>query len=260
MESIGVTGSAPQRLQHLAAGPAARLEADAALHVLDGLAGLGADLAVRLSHIVATGGQKLLQLAALLLAEALKANFPATASMVDERFFAYAAAEFLRRHPPRQPRLAEYGRELPEFLAAFEPAGRTDGAGDRYTPRQKRFELRRRLARALALPHFTEHHAMRRQNRRVPRIDRIEPGSGRRRQRQHLRAGRSENGEELLVLVDGRGQTRRGRKVEFLPLARDRRLVTKRLTRAFHDDLRQLAELSSFYHFRTFSLLLTFDF
>ena len=60
--------------------------------------------------------------ATLLLAEALTANVPATARMVDERFFAYAAAGFLRRHPPRQPRLAEYGRELPEFLAAFEPA------------------------------------------------------------------------------------------------------------------------------------------
>jgi len=60
--------------------------------------------------------------ATLLLAEALRTNFPATARIVDERFFAYAAARFLRRHPPRQPRLAEYGRELPEFLAAFEPA------------------------------------------------------------------------------------------------------------------------------------------
>jgi hypothetical protein len=60
--------------------------------------------------------------ARLLLTEALKANFPATCRIADERFFAYAAAEFIRRHPPRQPRLAEYGSELPDFLAGFAPA------------------------------------------------------------------------------------------------------------------------------------------
>jgi hypothetical protein len=58
----------------------------------------------------------------LLLIEALTSNFPATSRIVDERFFVYAASEFVHRHSPRQPRLAEYGAELPDFLATFEPA------------------------------------------------------------------------------------------------------------------------------------------
>lgn len=60
--------------------------------------------------------------ARLLLIEALKANFPATSRIVDEGFFGFAASEFIPRHPPRQPRLAEYGAELAEFLAGFAPA------------------------------------------------------------------------------------------------------------------------------------------
>ena len=60
--------------------------------------------------------------ARLLLTDALKANFPATCRIADERFFAHAASEFIRRHPPRQPRLAEYGAELPAFLARFPAA------------------------------------------------------------------------------------------------------------------------------------------
>jgi hypothetical protein len=60
--------------------------------------------------------------ARLLLMEALKANFPATCRIVGGEFFAHAAAEFVARHPPRQPRLAEYGAEFPAFLAAFAPA------------------------------------------------------------------------------------------------------------------------------------------
>ncbi|HEX6102718.1 MAG TPA: DNA-binding domain-containing protein [Alphaproteobacteria bacterium] len=60
--------------------------------------------------------------ARLLLIEALTANFPATCRMVGGEFFTHAAAEFIRRHPPRLPRLAEYGAELPDFLASFPPA------------------------------------------------------------------------------------------------------------------------------------------
>ena len=60
--------------------------------------------------------------ARLLLTDALKANFPATCRIADERFFGHAASEFIRRHPPRRPRLAEYGAELPAFLARFPPA------------------------------------------------------------------------------------------------------------------------------------------
>jgi hypothetical protein len=60
--------------------------------------------------------------ARLLLTEALRSNFPAACRMVGEGFFAHAASEFIRWHPPRQPRLAEYGAELPAFLSGFRPA------------------------------------------------------------------------------------------------------------------------------------------
>lgn len=53
----------------------------------------------------------------------LKAVFPVTAKLGDERFFAYAANEFIRRAPPREPRLSAYGAEFPSFLARF-PASR----------------------------------------------------------------------------------------------------------------------------------------
>ncbi|MBL8906722.1 MAG: putative DNA-binding domain-containing protein [Rhizobiales bacterium] len=59
----------------------------------------------------------------LSLSAHLKAVFPVTAKLGDERFFAYAANEFIRRSPPREPRLSAYGAEFPKFLARF-PASR----------------------------------------------------------------------------------------------------------------------------------------
>jgi len=56
------------------------------------------------------------------LTAALKDNFPVVCQLVDERFFAYAAQAYIRAHPPRAPRLAEYGADFAEFLAGFEPA------------------------------------------------------------------------------------------------------------------------------------------
>ena len=56
------------------------------------------------------------------LTEALKDTFPVVCQLVDERFFKYAAHEFIRRHPPQAPRLAEYGTVFADFLAGFEPA------------------------------------------------------------------------------------------------------------------------------------------
>jgi Putative DNA-binding domain len=53
------------------------------------------------------------------LTNSLIANFPVTVRLVDERFFRYAADAFIRRHPPRDARLSEYGGELPRFLRAF---------------------------------------------------------------------------------------------------------------------------------------------
>ncbi len=55
------------------------------------------------------------------LTAALKDSFPVICQLVDERFFGYAAQEYIRAHPPRAPRLAEYGGDLPDFLAVFEP-------------------------------------------------------------------------------------------------------------------------------------------
>ncbi len=55
----------------------------------------------------------------------LKAVFPVTAKLGDERFFAYAANEFIRRTPPREPRLSSYGAEFPKFLASFQASRAT---------------------------------------------------------------------------------------------------------------------------------------
>jgi hypothetical protein len=55
------------------------------------------------------------------LTAALAETFPVVRRLVDERFFAYAAHEFICRQPPVRPCLAEYGADFPEFLAAFPP-------------------------------------------------------------------------------------------------------------------------------------------
>jgi len=55
------------------------------------------------------------------LTAVLKETFPVVCRLVDERFFGYAAHEFLRAHPPERPCLAEYGGRFPDFLAAFAP-------------------------------------------------------------------------------------------------------------------------------------------
>jgi hypothetical protein len=55
------------------------------------------------------------------LGAALKATFPVVCRLVDERFFAYAVDEYLREYPPHSRCLSEYGADLAEFLAAFEP-------------------------------------------------------------------------------------------------------------------------------------------
>ena len=46
--------------------------------------------------------------------------FPVTAQLVDERFFRYAANEFVRFHPPTEPRLVRYGAAFPNFLRTFD--------------------------------------------------------------------------------------------------------------------------------------------
>lgn len=53
------------------------------------------------------------------LTAALQATFPVVCRLVDERFFAYAADQYIRQDPPSGPCLYEYGATFPAFLAGF---------------------------------------------------------------------------------------------------------------------------------------------
>jgi len=64
------------------------------------------------------------------LTEALKATFPVVCRLLDPRFFAYAASEFIKVSPPRQACLFEYGEGFPEFLSAFPPCAQLAYIGD----------------------------------------------------------------------------------------------------------------------------------
>jgi hypothetical protein len=55
------------------------------------------------------------------LTAVLEAAFPVVCRLVNERFFAYAADGYIRRHPPSGPCLFEYGGTFPAFLAGFSP-------------------------------------------------------------------------------------------------------------------------------------------
>src|SRR6201993_348819 len=55
------------------------------------------------------------------LGDALQGTFPVVCRLVDKRFFAYAAHEYLREHPPHSRCLVEYGADFADFLADFEP-------------------------------------------------------------------------------------------------------------------------------------------
>ena len=52
----------------------------------------------------------------------LRSVFPVTARLGDERFFLYAAHQYVRRHPPREARLTVYGSDFAKFLSSFPPA------------------------------------------------------------------------------------------------------------------------------------------
>lgn len=56
------------------------------------------------------------------LVAALAATFPTVQAIVGEDFFRALAAAFVMRDLPRQPVLAEYGGEFPDFIAGYEPA------------------------------------------------------------------------------------------------------------------------------------------
>jgi hypothetical protein len=64
------------------------------------------------------------------LTDALKSTFPVVCRVLDPRFFAYAASEFIKTSPPRQVCLFEYGEGFPEFLAAFPPCAHLAYIGD----------------------------------------------------------------------------------------------------------------------------------
>lgn len=64
------------------------------------------------------------------LAEALKSTFPVVCRVLDPRFFAYAASEFIKAYPPRQVCLFEYGESLPAFLESFPPCAQLAYIGD----------------------------------------------------------------------------------------------------------------------------------
>ena len=55
------------------------------------------------------------------LGDALQGTFPVVCRLVDKRFFAYAAHEYLREHPPHSRCLVEYGADFADFLARFTP-------------------------------------------------------------------------------------------------------------------------------------------
>ena len=55
------------------------------------------------------------------LGAVLEGTFPVVCRLVDKRFFAYAAHEYLREHPPHSRCLVEYGADFADFLAGFEP-------------------------------------------------------------------------------------------------------------------------------------------
>jgi hypothetical protein len=66
-----------------------------------------ARLAIYRHHVVTT------------LTAALQAAFPVVCRLVDERFFAYAAARYIQVEPPSGPCLFEYGAGFADFLAEF---------------------------------------------------------------------------------------------------------------------------------------------
>jgi len=58
------------------------------------------------------------------LGDALRTTFPVVCRLLDKRFFAYAAHEYLREHPPHSRCLVEYGADFADFLARFAPCQR----------------------------------------------------------------------------------------------------------------------------------------
>ncbi len=88
----------------------------------DGLAP-GARLQIYRHHVFTT------------LTAGLRATYPVVCRLVDERFFGYAADQYVQSYPPGGPCLFEYGGSFPEFLSEFEPCRHL-----RYLPNVARLE------------------------------------------------------------------------------------------------------------------------
>ena len=58
------------------------------------------------------------------LVAAIRTKFPATAWLLGTPVLDEAAQEFVRRHPPATPCIAEYGEEFPGFLSTYLGAAR----------------------------------------------------------------------------------------------------------------------------------------
>ena len=56
------------------------------------------------------------------LGAALAQRYPVIERLVGGEFFSAMARQFVMKHPPRSPLLAQYGEEFADFIAAFEPA------------------------------------------------------------------------------------------------------------------------------------------
>lgn len=54
--------------------------------------------------------------------DTLQANFPAVARLVGTEWFRAAAALYVAKEPPTEPRLLHYGKSFVDFLRGFEPA------------------------------------------------------------------------------------------------------------------------------------------
>jgi hypothetical protein len=82
------------------------------------------------------------------LTAALQATFPVVCRLVDERFFGYAADQYIRQDPPSGACLFEYGATFPSHLAGFPPC-----EGLRYLADVARLEWE--MNRALHAPDHT---------------------------------------------------------------------------------------------------------
>ena len=56
------------------------------------------------------------------LVNALAETFPTVSNLVGEDYFRAMARIYVQDHPPSSPRMMEYGRDFPDFIATFEPA------------------------------------------------------------------------------------------------------------------------------------------